>query len=74
MEVCSYLVKVRLWMHHPVKGKIKEILPVNFSLGDMIPSWTLAPVWPSPLNCLIHLLHVAKDGKFPLLSKLQQLL
>jgi hypothetical protein len=31
-----------LWAHHPVEGKIHQILPVDLSQGDAIPSGTLA--------------------------------
>jgi hypothetical protein len=41
MVIRSYFVKVGLWTYHLVKGKIEEILPMHFSLGDTIPRQTL---------------------------------
>jgi hypothetical protein len=72
MDIRSYLVKVGLWTNHPVKGKIEEILPVHFPLGDTIPRRTLAP----SMALLIELCNPPSAcdyvRKLPLLPKLIQ--
>ena len=42
VDVCPDLVNVGLGAHHPVEGKIYQIMPVDLSLGDAIPSRSLA--------------------------------
>ncbi len=42
MDVCPYLVNVCFGAHHPVEGKIYQIMPVDLLLGDAIPSRLLA--------------------------------
>jgi len=42
VDVCPDLVNVGLGAHHPVEGEIYQILPVDLSLGDAIPSRSLA--------------------------------
>ena len=42
MDVCPDLVNVGLGAHHPVEGEIYQIMPVYLSLGDAIPSRSLA--------------------------------
>ncbi len=58
--------------HHPVNGKIYQILPVDLLLGDVIPSRThaasmvLANILLNPSIAGVYM------RKFPLLSKLLQ--
>ncbi len=72
MDVCPDLINVGLGVHHPVEGKIYQILPVDCSLGDAIPSQTLATSM-ALVNILLSP-PIAGDyvRKFPLLLKLLQ--
>ena len=42
VDICPDLVNVTLGAHHPVKGKIYQIMPVDLFLEDAIPSQSLA--------------------------------
>ncbi len=72
VDVCPDLINVGLGAHHPVEGKIYQILPVYLLLGDAIPSWTLATSM-ALVNKLSNL-PIAGDyvRKFPLLPELLQ--
>ena len=72
MDVCPDLVNVGLEAHHPVEGKIYQIMPVDLLLGDVIPSWLLATSM-GLANKLSNPL-IAGDyvRKLPLLPKLLQ--
>jgi hypothetical protein len=72
VDVRPDLINVGLGAHHPVEGKIYQILPMDLSLGDAIPSRTLATSM-----ALVNKLSnppIAGDylRKFPLLPKLLQ--
>ena len=72
MYVCPDLINIGFGAHHPVDGKIYQILPVDLSLGDVIPSRTHAKSM-----ALVNILSNPSIAggymrKFPLLPKLLQ--
>ena len=72
VDTCPDLVNVGLGAHHPVEGKIHQILPVNLLLVDAIPSWTLATSMALTNKLSNPPIAGVYVRKFPLLSKLLQ--
>jgi hypothetical protein len=72
VDVCPGLINIGFGAHHPVDGKIYQILPVDLSLGDVIPSRMHA----TSMALTIILSNPSIAGvymrKFPLLPKLLQ--
>jgi hypothetical protein len=72
VDACPGLINIGFGVHHPVDGKIYQILPVDLSLGDVIPSRThatsmaLANILSNPSIAGVYM------RKFPLLPKLLQ--
>jgi hypothetical protein len=60
------------WAHHPVEGKIHQILSVDLSQGDAIPSWTLATSMALVNKLTNPLITGDHVRKLPLLPKLLQ--
>ena len=59
-----------LWKYHPFKGKIKEIQPMHFWLGDTAPGWTLALSVALPVELSNPHIACGQGWKFSLLPKL----
>ena len=72
MDVCPDLINVGLGAHHPIEGKIYQIMPVDLLLGDVIPSQSLATSMALVTKLSNPLVAGDYVRKLPLLSKLLQ--